>query len=99
MLIKEAFYVMDSFVLKTNKLTKKYKNTNVLNNISMTIKKGQVYGLIGLNGAGKSTLIRIITGLTEGNSGTIELFHEHEDKKIENARRRIGAIIESPALY
>ncbi len=90
---------MDSFVLKINKVTKKYKNNNVLNNISMTIKKGQIYGLIGLNGAGKSTLIRIITGLVEVNSGSIELFGEHEKSKIESSRRRIGAIIETPALY
>ena len=98
-LVMEAFYVMDRCVLKINKLTKKYKNINVLNNISMTIKKGQIYGLIGLNGAGKSTLIKIITGLIEKNSGSMELFCEHEDEKIENSRRRIGAIIESPALY
>lgn len=95
----EDIYEMDSFVLKINKLTKKYKNISVLNNISMTVKKGQIYGLIGLNGAGKSTLIKIVTGLIEKNSGSMELFCEHEALKIENSRRRIGAIIESPALY
>jgi len=90
---------MDNFVLKINKLTKKYKHVGVLNNISMAVKKGQIYGLIGLNGAGKSTLIKIITGLIQKNSGSMELFEEHEYGKIEKSRRRIGAIIESPALY
>lgn len=90
---------MDNFILKVSKVTKKYKNINVLNNISMTIKKGEIYGLIGLNGAGKSTLIRIITGLSAPDSGSIELFGEHEIDKVESSRRRIGAIIETPALY
>ena len=62
---------MDDVVLRINKVTKKYKNINVLNNISMTIKKGQLYGLIGLNGAGKSTLIKVIGGLSSIDSGSI----------------------------
>lgn len=90
---------MDNYVLKIDRITKKYKNINILNNISMTIKKGQIYGLIGLNGAGKSTLIKIITGLVNQDSGNIELFGEYEKDKIENGRRRIGAIIEWPGLY
>ncbi|AWI05378.1 ABC transporter ATP-binding protein [Clostridium drakei] len=90
---------MNSSILKISKVTKKYKNTNVLDNVTMTIKKGQIYGLIGLNGAGKSTLIRIITGLVSEDSGSIELFGEHEKDKIEHSRKRIGAIIETPALY
>lgn len=90
---------MNSSILKLIKVTKRYKNTNVLDNITMTIKKGQIYGLIGLNGAGKSTLIRIITGLVLEDSGSIELFGEHEKDKIEHSRKRIGAIIETPALY
>lgn len=90
---------MDSFVLKISNVTKKYKNINALNSISMTIKKGQIYGLIGLNGAGKSTLMRVITGLSIPDSGTIELFGEHEIDKIDSNRKRIGAIVETPALY
>ncbi len=95
----EEVYDMNDIVLKVNNVTKKYKNIDVLNNISMEIKKGQIYGLIGLNGAGKSTLIRAITGLLTPDSGSIELFGEHEKNKIEEGRRRIGAIIETPALY
>lgn len=90
---------MNSSILKLSKITKKYKNINVLDNITMTIKKGQIYGLIGLNGAGKSTLIRIVTGLVSEDSGSIELFGEHEKYKIEHSRKRIGAIIETPGLY
>ncbi|GKU25026.1 ATP-binding cassette domain-containing protein [Clostridium folliculivorans] len=90
---------MSDTVLKLNNITKKYKNLNVLKDISMTIKKGQIYGLIGLNGAGKSTLLKIISGLSIPDSGSIELFGESEKAKIEVQRRRIGTIIEKPALY
>lgn len=90
---------MNDVILKMNNVTKKYKDVTVLNNISMTIKKGEIYGLIGLNGAGKSTLIRVITGLSIPESGSIELFGEHEKDKVENSRKRIGAIVEAPGLY
>lgn len=90
---------MNDTILKLNNITKKYKNLNVLKDISMTIKKGQIYGLIGLNGAGKSTLLKIISGLSIPDSGSIELFGEAEKSKIEALRRRIGTIIEKPALY
>lgn len=90
---------MDEYVLRLNKISKRYKSINVFDGIDLSIKKGQIYGLIGLNGAGKSTLMKIITGLTASDSGTIELFHEHEKSKIEAARKRIGALVESPALY
>ncbi|WP_251861146.1 ATP-binding cassette domain-containing protein [Clostridium sp. Marseille-Q2269] len=90
---------MDNIIIKINEVTKKYKNINVLENINITIKKGEIYGLIGLNGAGKSTLLKIITGLIIPNSGNIELFGEYEKDKVENSRSRIGAIVENPALY
>ncbi|MDS0525519.1 ATP-binding cassette domain-containing protein [Clostridium sp. SHJSY1] len=90
---------MDDYILKINNVTKKYKNVIVLDNITMKIKRGQVYGLIGLNGAGKSTLLKVITGLVLINDGDIELFGEHEKEKIEKSRRRIGAVVEKPALY
>lgn len=54
---------MNDFILKVNNVTKKYNGINVLDDVSMSIKRGQIYGFIGLNGAGKSTLMRIVTGL------------------------------------
>ena len=90
---------MNDFILKVNNVTKKYNGINVLDDVSMSIKKGQIYGFIGLNGAGKSTLMRIVTGLASPDKGSIELFGEHGKDKIEKNRRRIGAAIEAPALY
>lgn len=90
---------MKDYVLKVNGVTKSYKGNKILDNISITIQKGQIYGLVGLNGAGKSTLIKIITGLVIPDSGTLELFGHHEEYKIEEDRRRIGAVVETVALY
>lgn len=90
--------MMDT-ILKLSNVSKGYKKTTVLDGIDMEIKRGEIYGLIGLNGAGKSTLIKIITGMIFKNSGEMELFHEHDEKKIELQRAKIGALIEKPGLY
>jgi ABC-2 type transport system ATP-binding protein len=88
---------MQEYILKTYNLTKTYKSYNAVNSLNMTIKKGDIYGLIGKNGAGKTTLIRMITGLTPINSGKIELFGS--GNSINLSRERIGSIVEGPALY
>ncbi|PFG05270.1 ABC transporter ATP-binding protein [Bacillus sp. es.034] len=90
---------MNEYVLKTNQLTKTYQDKMALNKVSVMIKKGSIYGFIGQNGAGKSTLIRVITGLAYPTTGTFELFGENDERNIIEARKRIGTIIEGPALY
>ncbi|WP_088013999.1 ABC transporter ATP-binding protein [Gottfriedia acidiceleris] len=90
---------MNEFVLKTNQLSKKYHNKMALNNVNLTIKKGSIYGFIGQNGAGKSTLIRLITGLGYPTNGSFELFGESNERGLIEARKRVGTIIEGPALY
>lgn len=88
------------YILKTNNLTKKYKRTEVLNNLNMKIEKGAIYGLIGKNGAGKTTLIRIITGLQSPTKGEYKIYGvSSKDKEINNLRNRVSAIVEVPALY
>lgn len=85
-----------SIILETKGLTKKYKNGIALDNVSIQVEKGKVYGLLGPNGAGKSTLLKIITRAIPKRSGEV-MFENHllaaDDVK------RIGAIIEHPAIY
>lgn len=90
---------MKDVVLKTYNVTKKYGNQLAVNNISMTIRKGDIYGFIGQNGAGKTTLIRMITGLIHKTGGDIELLGETDEDKLNEARSYIGSIIETPAFY
>lgn len=90
---------MSKHVLEIKNINKKYKNTLALDNVSISIKKGDIYGFIGENGAGKTTLIRMITGLGFPNKGQINLFGESDLTEVNNQRKRIGCIIESPALY
>lgn len=89
---------MKEIVLKTSNLTKKYKDFTALNNISIQINKGDIYGLIGRNGAGKTTLMKIITTLANKTSGEFELFRYKDDNLI-GTKRRLGSLIENPAFF
>jgi len=90
---------MSETILKVNNINKSYGKHKVLDDMSLEINKGMIYGLIGVNGAGKSTFMRIIMGLTYQDSGSIELFGANDTKGIQHARRKIGQSIETPALY
>lgn len=89
---------MIKYVLKTDNLTKSYHGVKALNNVSVTLQPGKIYGLIGQNGAGKSTLMRLVTGLSFPTSGSIELFGHTGEKALQIERKRIGAMIEYPSL-
>ena len=87
-------------VLETNNLEKRYKDFRALNHANIHIEKGAIYGLIGKNGAGKTTLIRIICGLQEPTSGSYIIYGKRNNSTdIINARKRMGAIIETPSIY
>ena len=69
-----------NYILQTNSLTKKYKNFQALNGLTMNVPKGSIYGFVGKNGAGKTTLIRLICGLQEPTSGDFTLYGIRMDK-------------------
>src|SRR5690554_1186143 len=90
---------MNEYILRTNNLYKKYKEDFALINVNLEIKKGEIYGFIGQNGAGKTTLLRIATGLAFPSKGTVELFGESSEEGLTQSIKRIGAVIESPAIF
>lgn len=90
---------MENVILQTNNITKSYRHFKALEDISITLEAGHIYGFIGENGAGKTTLMRILTGLSFPTSGTCSLFGKSNHAEIQAARRRIGSTIEEPALY
>lgn len=88
------------YVLRTNALSKKYKDFKALDGLSMNVPKGAIYGFVGKNGAGKTTLIRLICGLQTPTSGEYMLYgRKNSDKEILKSRRRMGAVVETPSIY
>lgn len=90
---------MEEIVLKTNALVKKYGRFVALDNVSVEIKKGHIYGFIGQNGAGKSTFMKAVAGLTVPSSGGISLFGKSDVTGLSEARKKLGIMIEQPALF
>lgn len=90
---------MKDVILKTYNITKKYGNQIAVNNVNMTIKKGEIYGFIGQNGAGKTTLIRLITGLIHKTNGDIELLGASSENELNKSRAMVGSLIETPSFY
>lgn len=87
------------YVLSTNALTKAYGNCIVLNELTMSIPRGAIYGFVGKNGAGKTTLIRLVCGLQEPTSGEYALYGtKNTSKGIVKSRRKMGAIVETPSI-
>ncbi|GAB7388056.1 lantibiotic protection ABC transporter ATP-binding protein [Bacillaceae bacterium] len=87
---------MAEYILETKNLQKSYGKRLAVKNLSLKIPKGSVYGLLGPNGAGKSTTLKMLTGLLRPSGGEIFVFGKPWQRK---HLARIGALIESPALY
>ncbi|OXT06961.1 MULTISPECIES: lantibiotic protection ABC transporter ATP-binding protein [Thermoanaerobacterium] len=84
------------YILETRNLKKSYGKHLVVDDISLKVPRGSIYGLLGPNGAGKSTTLKMVTGLLHPTSGEIFVFGERWRREHLD---RIGALIESPALY
>jgi ABC-2 type transport system ATP-binding protein len=88
------------YVLQTHVLRKRYGNFKALNDLTMHVPKGAIYGFVGKNGAGKTTLIRTICGLQEPTAGEYTLYGiPNTQKGITKSRRRMGAVVETPSIY
>ena len=86
----------DAYILQTKQLTKKYRGSNVLNDVSISVRKNTIYGLLGPNGAGKSTALKIITGLLKQTSGQVTFNGKQWTRK---DLVHIGSLIENAPLY
>ena len=83
----------ENIMFKADSICKNYGSHHVLNNVSFSIKKGEIYGLVGKNGAGKTTIMRIMTGLQPPSSGTIEFGFDR--KRLGS----VGSLVEVPSIY
>ena len=86
-----------STILNVTNLTKKFGRLNAVNELSFTIEKGNVYGILGPNGSGKSTTLGMILNVVNPTSGTFSWFDGTQNTH--QALKRVGAIIERPNFY
>ena len=86
------------YILTTENLTKTYGEKRAADSVSLHIKKGDVYGLIGRNGAGKTTILKMICGLSCPTSGSIT-FEGKTGAELSKQMHKIGSLIETPGLF
>ena len=85
-------------LLSTSALTKQFGRHKAVDQVSMHIKRGAIYGFVGRNGAGKTTTLRMIGGLASPTAGEIEMFG-CRGRELKQIRSRVGCLIEGPGLY
>lgn len=87
------------YILQTNHLTKTINGKTLVSDVSLHVKKGEIYGFLGPNGAGKTTIMKMITNLWKPTNGSIEIFGETLTPGSYEALKRMGSMIEFPVFY
>ncbi len=87
------------YIITTEQLTKKYKKFVSVNNVSLHIRKGSIYGFLGPNGAGKSTTMKMLLGLTAPTKGSFAIDGRHFPADRITILKGVGSFIESPSFY
>src|SRR6185503_6900329 len=90
---------MDDVVLETEELTKRYGRRVAVNDLSLRVESGDIFGFLGQNGAGKSTTIRMALVLVRPTSGCVRLLGYDMARHPIRALSRTGAIVETPSFY
>ncbi|MBN1940833.1 MAG: ABC transporter ATP-binding protein, partial [Candidatus Diapherotrites archaeon] len=90
---------MEAPVLSIEKVSKSFGKRKALDNVSLCIEKGEIFGLLGPNGAGKSTLARIATGVLEPDQGRVMLFGRAFGKNKIVLSKKIGVVPQEISLY
>lgn len=88
-----------TYILQTNHLTKTLGGKDLVSDVNLHIRKGEIYGFLGPNGAGKTTVMKMITNLWKPTEGSVEIFGETLTPQSYEVLKRIGSIIEFPTFY
>jgi ABC-2 type transport system ATP-binding protein len=83
---------MNEYIIQTINLTKEYGNIKAVDNVSLNIRRGEIFGLLGPNGAGKTTTIKMLATLLQPTSGFAEVWHHNILKEQDAVRRSIGIV-------
>jgi len=86
-------------VLGLSSLTKRFGSLQVLDGLTLSVRRGEVFGFLGRNGAGKSTAIRMIMGITKSDAGAIEIFGQPLHTNLIGTRQRIGYVAQDQNMY
>jgi ABC-2 type transport system ATP-binding protein len=86
-------------MIRLRQLTKRYGNFTAVNDISLDVPKGELFGFLGPNGAGKTTTLRMIAGILQATAGTVEVAGHDIDKEPQAAKSRLGFIPDRPYVY
>jgi len=86
-------------ILQVENLTKLYKNHRGISNISFSVDRGEVLGMLGPNGSGKTTTMKAICGLAGNHSGSVSICGQNAFLHHEQAMKKTGSLIEAPALF
>lgn len=89
----------DAITLRTYDLTKQYGSRVVVDRLNLEVRRGEIVGFLGPNGAGKTTSIRMLLGLIAPSAGRVELFGRDLASERAHLLPRVGALVETPALY
>lgn len=91
---------MPEYIIQTKGLDFNFsKSKKAIDNLSLNVPKGSIYGFLGPNGAGKSTTMRLLTGIIPDDSDSIEIFGKALPDQIPGIFSKLGCLVESPALY
>lgn len=89
----------DSPVIQTFELSKHFREVRAVDQVSISVERGQVFGFLGPNGSGKTTTIGMLMGIITPTAGSFNLFGASDPKGHLAARARVGATLETPNFY
>jgi ABC-2 type transport system ATP-binding protein len=87
------------FAIETNKLSKSYREVRAVDSVNLRVKRGEIYGFLGLNGAGKTTTIRALLGMIRPSAGNIKVLNQPVGPKGRGPWAQVGHLVESPSAY
>lgn len=87
------------YIIKTKNLSKKYGSITAVNNVSLKVQKGEIYGFLGINGAGKTTTIRLLLGMVKPTVGNCFLFGKDITEASNEIWNKVGYLVENTHSY
>jgi ABC-2 type transport system ATP-binding protein len=87
------------FAIETNQLSKSFRDVRAVNSVSLRVKRGEIYGFLGLNGAGKTTTIRALLGMIHPSAGNVKVLNEPVSSNGRGPWARVGHLVERPSAY